>query len=240
MPGTILITGGAQRFGRELALALADTGYRVVITYRRERDNLVDLSDAGIRCLKADFKNADTTQAFVTQAQGEFDSLRAIVHNASDWLPESVGHDPVDVMAINWNVHVQAPYLLNISLEEQLLKGAKEYGMADIIHLTDYVVERGSSKHIAYAASKAALHNLTLSFAAKLAPHVKVNSIAPALLMYRDTDDHHYKEKVARKSLLPPGPGALEGIQAVNVLLDSRYITGRSLSLDGGRHLKAG
>lgn len=56
MPGTILITGGAQRFGRELALALANTGYRVVITYRRERDNLVDLSDAGIRCLKADFK----------------------------------------------------------------------------------------------------------------------------------------------------------------------------------------
>jgi dihydromonapterin reductase/dihydrofolate reductase len=58
--------------------------------------------------------------------------------------------------------------------------------------------------------------------------------------MYRDTDDDHYKEKVARKSLLPPGPGALEGIQAVNVLLNSRYMTGRSLSLDGGRHLKGG
>ena len=53
------------------------------------------------------------------------------------------------------------------------------HAASDIIHFTDYVVERGSDKHIAYAASKAALDNMTRSFARKLAPEVKVNSIAP-------------------------------------------------------------
>jgi dihydromonapterin reductase/dihydrofolate reductase len=162
------------------------------------------------------------------------------VHNASEWLPESENADLATVMQRNMAIHVQAPYLINSGLESLLMAGAEKYGMADIIHLTDYVAARGSQKHIAYAASKAALHNLTLSFASKLAPHIKVNSIAPALLMFRDEDDAAYKEKVARKSLLPPGPGADEGIRAVTMLLDSHYMTGQTIALDGGRHLKAG
>ena len=55
------------------------------------------------------------------------------------------------------------------------------HAASDIIHITDYVVERGSDKHIAYAASKAALDNMTRSFARKLAPEIKVNAIAPSL-----------------------------------------------------------
>ncbi len=240
MPGDILVTGGGQRFGRALALALNAAGYRVTITYRQARESLKELEAAGIHCLEADFSTADSTRVFIEAFCARCDTLRAVVHNASDWLPESAGTDPAEVLATNWTVHVQAPYLLNLALENLLKKGASEYGMADIIHLTDYVAERGSSKHIGYAASKAALHNLTLSFAAKLAPAIKVNSIAPALLMFRDNDDAAYREGVARKSLLPPGPGADEGVAAVFLLLESAYITGRSLALDGGRHLKTG
>ena len=238
MSGKILITGGAQRFGRALALALAAEGYDVYITYRRQRDNLKDLEEKGIQCLQADFSSTESINAFIKNFAGRSRSIRAIVHNASDWLPESDRDDPAQVMGQNWGVHVQAPYLMNLGFTDQLKLGAQEYGQADIIHITDYVAERGSSKHIAYAASKAALHNLTLSFAASLAPQVKVNSIAPALLMFRETDDGEYRKKVALKSLLSPGPGADEGIAAVKMLLESRYMTGRSLALDGGRHLK--
>ena len=91
---------------------------------------------------------------------------------------------------------------------------------------------------MAYAASKAALHNLTLSFAKKLAPQVKVNSIAPALLMFNEGDDDAYKEKALKKSLLEIVPGAKEAVKAMNYLFDSDYITGQTLHLNGGRHLK--
>lgn len=73
---------------------------------------------------------------------------------------------------------------------------------SDIIHVGDYVSSRGSKKHIAYAASKAAQDNLTYSFSTKLAPKIKVNSVAPALMLFKEDDNNAYKEKALDKSLL--------------------------------------
>jgi dihydromonapterin reductase/dihydrofolate reductase len=109
---------------------------------------------------------------------------------------------------------------------------------ADIIHIGDYVSSRGSRKHIAYAASKAAQDNLTYSFAAKLAPKVKVNSLAPALLLFNEDDPADYREKALAKSLMRREGGLDELQQAVDYLMGSRYVTGRILPLDGGRHLR--
>ncbi len=88
-------------------------------------------------------------------------------------------------------IHVYTPHLLNLLLEPCLLGHGQ--GSANIIHLTDYVVEKGSDKHIAYAASKAALDNMTRSFACKLAPEVKVNAIVPALIIFNPDDDEAYR-----------------------------------------------
>ena len=133
------------------------------------------------------------------------------------------------------NVHALAPYRINLALSQSL---SSQGGFSDIIHMTDYVQDTGSEKHIAYAASKAALQNLTLSFAKKLAPKVKVNSIAPALLMFNEGDDDAYKEKALKKSLLETVPGAEEAVKAMHYLLNSEYITGQTLHLNGGRNLK--
>jgi dihydromonapterin reductase/dihydrofolate reductase len=132
-------------------------------------------------------------------------------------------------------VHVSAPYQLNLALAP-LLK-ASSSNQADIIHMGDYVSGRGSKKHIAYAASKAAQDNLTLSFAASLAPAVKVNSIAPALVLFNEGDDAAYREKALSKSLLQREGGLEEMQDMVDFLLNSGYITGRIMHFDGGRHL---
>jgi dihydromonapterin reductase/dihydrofolate reductase len=71
-----------------------------------------------------------------------------------------------------------------------------------------------------------------------LAPKVKVNSIAPALVMFNENDSAAYREKALKKSLLEICPGAQEAVKAVNYLFSSDYITGQTLHLDGGRHLK--
>jgi dihydromonapterin reductase/dihydrofolate reductase len=110
--------------------------------------------------------------------------------------------------------------------------------MADIIHISDFVASVGSEKHQAYAASKAALENLTFSQARLLAPKIKVNAIAPALLMFNQGDDDAYKQKALAKSLLGIEPGPGEVLATIQYLLQSRYVTGRVLALDGGRQLK--
>ena len=175
--------------------------------------------------------------AFAHELKRRFRSLRAVIHNASEWMPESRKHSDSNILEKMLNVHVTAPYLINQECGELLHRYGEMHGQADIIHMSDYVTGTGSKKHIAYAASKAALDNLTLSFAAKLAPLVKVNSIAPALLMFNQNDDAVYRQKALKKSLLGITPGEAEGVSAIRYILESRYLTGKVIALDGGRHL---
>ena len=135
------------------------------------------------------------------------------------------------------SVHVTAPCLINQECGDLLRRHGEFQHYADIIHMSDYVASIGSKKHIAYAASKAAMENLTLSFASKYAPLVKVNSIAPALLMFNQTDEDAYRQKAKNKSLLQIVPGEVEGVNAIRYILESRYLTGKTIALDGGRHL---
>ena len=233
----VVITGGAQRLGLATALALREANYRVVVTYRTPRPSLALLQEKGIETIKADFGSETGVLQLAEKLRGRYQSLRALIHNASEWLPEDVRHSDSAVLQRMFNVHVMAPYLLNQKCGELLRRYGELHGQADIIHMSDYVAETGSKKHIAYAASKAALENLTLSFASKFAPLVKVNSIAPALLMFQHHDDLAYRQKALQKSLLGIEPGEVEGVNAIRYLLESRYLTGKTIALDGGRHL---
>ncbi|MEM7562753.1 MAG: dihydromonapterin reductase [Pseudomonadota bacterium] len=232
----IVITGGAQRLGLATAVSL-NKHYPVVITYRKERPVLDKLRAEGIETIRADFGSVDGAIEFASELRRRFSSLRALIHNASEWMPESEQQSNAAVMQSMLNVHVMAPYLINQECGELLFRYGQAHGYADIVHLTDFVANSGSKKHIAYAASKAALENMTLSFARKLAPQVKVNSIAPALLMFNQDDQPQYRQKAAKKSLLQAAPGEIEGVSAINYILESRYLTGKTISLDGGRHL---
>jgi dihydromonapterin reductase/dihydrofolate reductase len=233
----IIITGGGQRLGLACAKALVAQGYEVIITYRREREDIAILEGQGISCIQADFSSISGVDEFIATIQARYSGLGGIIHNASEWESEEDCLDTALLMEKMWQVHVFAPYRINLAFEALLCAGSEQDGQADIIHMTDYVAEKGSDKHIAYAASKAGLANLTCSFAKRFAPRIKVNAIAPSLLMFNSGDDTEYRNKALNKSLLRKEPGEQEGVLAIQYILDSRYMTGRTLSLDGGRHL---
>ncbi|MDC8805009.1 dihydromonapterin reductase [Halomonas pacifica] len=232
----VLITGGAQRLGRHCAERLLDDGHPVIISYRRERPELDELRRRGAVTLAADFASEAGILDFIARLKAETRSLRAIVHNASDWAPDTTGDEAGTNFERLFRVHMQAPYLINLHCRE-LLEACSE-PQRDIVHMTDYVVRKGSKKHAAYAASKAGLDNLTLSFAALYAPRIQVNAIAPALIMLNEGDDEAYAEKARAKSVMEmvPGPGVI--YQSLRYLLDNRYVTGVTLPVDGGRHLR--
>jgi dihydromonapterin reductase/dihydrofolate reductase len=232
----ILITGVARRVGLHLAQTFLERGQAVIGTYRTERPALEQLEKAGAELYPCDFYEEKQVAALVQTVTGSHSRLRAVIHNASDWMPEGSGMPAADVIRRMMQVHVHAPYLLNMALAPLLQASSGPH--ADIIHVGDYVSTRGSKKHIAYAASKAAQDNLTLSFSASLAPRVKVNSIAPALVIFNDEDDEAYREKARRKSLMEREAGLEEFQHTVDYLLESVYVTGRILHMDGGRHLR--
>ena len=155
--------------------------------------------------------------------------MRAIVHNASLWLDDDLAN-----LNTMFKLHVEAPYHLNLALGAQLAKVDK----ADIIHICDETSSRGSGSHIGYAATKAALQNMVLSFAAKYAPNIRVNAILPGLLILKENSDEAYRQQTLKKALLEFEPGAQPLIEAVQFLLESQYSTGSNVVINGGRHLK--
>ncbi|MGB0732411.1 MAG: dihydromonapterin reductase [Pontibacterium sp.] len=231
----ILITGVGKRIGLALAKKLVASGYPVLGTYRTPYPAIDELKTLGVKLYQVDFYNPFELQELVDKLRDEHPRLRAIIHNASDWMPDD-SRRPEYILDSMMQIHVQVPYQLNTFLADALKATAAEN--ADIIHISDYVSEKGSKKHIAYAASKAALSNLTLSFSALLAPKVKVNEIAPAMIMFNPEDKEVYREKALAKSLMGIAPGEQEVVEAVEYILSSRYMTGRTIKLDGGRHLK--
>ena len=220
--------------------------FTIIVPVYNERDNIDRLGAAGLAVaslkvdggaagndllcqFQADLCDEQDRLALIQFLQDNFDGLRAIMHNASLWLDDSLAN-----LNTMFKLHVEAPYHLNLALGEHLLKLDK----SDIIHICDETSSRGSKSHIGYAATKAALQNMVLSFAEKYAPRVRVNAILPGLLILKENSDEEYRQQTLKKALLEFEPGAQPLIDAVLFLLESQYSTGSSVVINGGRHLK--
>ncbi|MCQ2999478.1 dihydromonapterin reductase [Pseudomonas syringae] len=224
----ILITGASQRVGLELAIELAKAGHFVVnasrsIAHTPEHPNIVSF--------QTDLLLAEDRMALVGYLKANYTGLRAVIHNASLWLD-----DGVDNLNTMFKLHMEAPYHLNHELAPLLTMSEK----SDIIHICDETSSRGSKSHIAYAATKAALQNMVLSFAEKLAPDIRVNAVLPGLLILKENSDEAYRSQTLKKALLEFEPGSRPLIDAVFYLLNTQYSTGSSVVVNGGRHLKKG
>ena len=229
----ILITGAGQRVGLHCAERLLDDGHSVIFSYRRERAGVQRLRERGAVGVFADFSSEAGIVAFIDELKTHTDSLRAIIHNASAWVAETAGDESRAFIGM-LSVHMLAPYLINLHCSPLLQRSTP----ADIVHVSDDVVRKGSRQHIAYCATKAGLDSLTLSFAAQFAPLIKVNGIAPAMVMFNEDDDAAYRARVLAKSALGIEPGPEVIYQSVRYLLDNPYVTGTTLTVNGGRHIK--
>jgi len=233
----VLVTGGAHRIGRSIALAVARSGFDVALHYGQSHTEAESLCEE-IRALgrKAILLQADLTQpdqvgSLVPQVL-EQGSLVALVNNASifeklDWKDSSLE---------DWNRHLMinltAPFLLCQAFARSLPPG--EQGR--IINMLDWRVSRPGADHLPYSISKSALASLTQALALALAPTITVNGLAlGAILPPSDgSADSDILDRV------PAGRWAsLEEVdQAVLFLLAGpTYITGEILTIDGGRHL---
>ncbi len=244
-----LVTGGAKRVGRALCEAFGSAGLDVLFTFRtseREASESVRaLETLGVRAgaARLDLSDIDETQEFVKTTSAVLPRLDVLVHNASIYGPSDDGRAVGDAER-HFRINALAPLALSVGLAPLLRRGetgGKARGGA-IVAMTDmHALGRPRKSFGPYAMSKAALHEMVRSLARDLAPEVRVNGVAPGVVLFPDegyeSDEASQRSYIARVPMGRTGT-AHEAAEVVRWLaMDAGYVTGEVIRVDGGRWL---
>lgn len=236
---TVLITGAARRVGATIARTLHAAGANLVLHYRNSAAAAETLAleleaarSGSATTVKANLLDLNELAPLVDVALRAFGRLDVLVNNASTFYPTPVG----EISAQQWDdlmgTNVKAPLFLSQAAAPALRKTS---GL--ILNLVDIHAARPLKRFPVYCTAKAALAMLTHSLARELAPHVRVNGIAPGPVMWpEDPPDPAMQEKIISQTLLQR-QGSPQDVArtALFFATEAPYITGQILAVDGGR-----
>lgn len=247
MTGTALITGGSKRIGAAITQHLAKMGYNLVITYNNSASEAKSLAKKiqnthKVKCeifhcdlfdSKQTKKLADFTKSFAAKSKQDWNLLinNASIFNKSDFLASSE-----DEALNNFNLHLLSPLTLSRAMAKNLSN--KKTTNAQIINITDANITRSKTNYFYYLLSKKFLSELTKMLAVALAPKIRVNAIAPGLILENPSEDRSCDEWIlaAKKIPLTNHKGSPQDItQAIEFLIKNPFITGQTLFIDGGQ-----
>ena len=231
-----LITGAARRLGRASALALADAGADVVITYLQSaeeaRRTVQDVERAGahgfaIRCDVTDLKSV---RAAVGKVGHKFGTLDILVNNAGNYETVAFDHLTPQQWDAMFASNVRGPFLLSKECLPQLRKARGR-----IINLGSLGGLRAWDTHAHYCSSKAALHMLTKVMAKALAPKIAVNCVAPGMIDLKERAAADFMRRMAKQTPMRRN-GSGEDVAAAVLFFATapHFITGQVLFVDGG------
>jgi len=237
-----LVTGGAVRVGKAIALALADAGADIAFSYNSSAGPAVETA-AEIEALgrrvfytRADMGLVTEAKALVEAAVAHLGRLDVLVNSASLWqktpfaeLNEAEWDRVYNIMVKGtaFTAHAAAPYLA-------------AHGDGAIINIIDRSAYVPFRNFMAHSAGKAGVLNLTHSLAQELAPAVRVNAIAPGPVLPPPGYTEQQIASTARRTLLGRWGTAEDVAEAVRFLAQANYITGAMIYVDGGEHLAWG
>jgi NAD(P)-dependent dehydrogenase (short-subunit alcohol dehydrogenase family) len=237
-----LVTGGARRLGRASALALAQAGADVAITFRNSareaRETVIDLSGFGVRAfaLRCDVTDEAGVRAMMKDAGRELGRIDILVNNAANY--ESVEFERLTVK--QWDAmfasNTRGPFLVTReALKWMRRKRGKGPIEAKIINMGSLGGIKPWATHAHYCSSKAALHMLTKVMAKALAPQIAVNAIAPGMIDLGEKSAAAFMRRMAKQTPMGRNGRADEIAQAVLFFATApQFITGQVLVVDGG------
>ena len=237
-----VITGAARRLGAAIARALHGAGANVLLHYRASADAALELArelealrPRSAAAVQADLLATAELGELVTRTLDAFGRLDILVNNASSFYPTPIG----EVTETAWDdligTNLKAPLFLAQAAAPHLTAAR---GL--ILNLVDIHGLRPLRRYPVYSVAKAGLVLLTRSLARELAPHVRVNAIAPGPVLWPEGPetqlDTQLKEKILERTLLQR-PGSAQDIArtALFFACDAPFITGQVLCVDGGR-----
>jgi pteridine reductase len=234
-----IITGGARRLGKALALSLAERGVRLAIHYGSSagaaEETVAQIRELGSEAIavQADLRQATQGPAVIAQAADHFGQIDILVNNAA--IFES--GDVFSTTEENWDRHfainLKSPFFLSQAFATHV--GRERAG--HIVNIADWRATRPGPDYLAYTISKAGLVTMTQSLALALAPNIQVNAIAPGAILPPPDKDQAYLDKLAEAIPARRVGSPADVAKALLFLLEADFVTGELVFVTGGEQL---
>jgi pteridine reductase len=232
-----LITGGAHRLGKAFALSLARQGYAIVLHYHSAESKIQKATDeicelgVPVYPIQADLADVSTISSLFSTIDSIPYTLKILVNSAA-FMP---GGNTSTLSLENWDMSLDLNLRAPFFLAQEAAKRMSDGGL--IVNITDVGAQKAWSRYPSYTVSKAALESLTKILARALAPMIRVNAIAPGLVLQSDiVTPEEWQRLIDRVPLKRPARTD-ELTSALEFLIQNEYITGQTIVVDGGYSL---
>ena len=228
-----LVTGAAHRLGKAFALTLARQGFDILLHYHQSSDAALqtqaDIESLGRRAIlsQADLTEPEQIQSLISN----LDSLAVLVNSAAFMPSGNVEALTIETWDTTLDLNLRAPFLLAQECANKMVDGGL------IVNITDVGAQKAWSRYPSYTVSKAALESLTRILARALAPKIRVNAIAPGLVLQSDIVSDEEWQRLINRVPLKRAARTEEIAAALEFLLKNEYITGQTIVVDGGYSL---
>jgi pteridine reductase len=233
-----VVTGGAHRVGKAIALGLASAGVHLVIHYHASPEAAATLSEVEARGVRAVGVSADLADpagatAVFEAAEREYGGVDILINSAASFQSGNVMTLSPEAWQDTLNVNLSGPfYCAQLAARSMLARGG-----GAIVNIADLSGLQPWAKYPAHSVSKAGLLMLTKVLAKALAPAIRVNAIAAGSVMKPPNwDEARWQASSQRTLLKRPGSG-YDVARAALFLLQEDYVTGATLLVDGGRSI---
>ena len=233
-----LITGGAHRLGKVFALTLARMGYDLLLHYHsadeqaQQTKNEIEFLGVKVHLFKADLAQPDEIQSLFSTLDSLTNYHLLLLVNSAAVMP--VGN-PRELELKDWDsaldLNLRAPFLLAQEAAKRMAAGGL------IVNITDIGAQKAWSRYPSYTVSKSALESLTKLLARAFAPTIRVNAIAPGLVLQSDVVTQEQWDKLVERLPLKRAAKPEEIASALEFLIKNEYITGQTIVVDGGYSL---
>lgn len=244
-PAVCLITGAGRRIGTQVAKTMHENGFNLVLHYHQSDQEVKQLvtdfnhiRPDSAHAIKADMRDLEAIKSLAETTYQQWQRLDILINNAAVFYPTTI----TTCTEAHWNeimdINLKAPLFLI-----QALTAALRNHHGCIINMLDIHGERPLKEHPIYCASKAGLAMLTRSLARELAPDIRCNGIAPGAILWPDNGNDDQKNEEQKKEIISRTPLKRSGTptdiaKAVLFLTkDANYMTGQTITIDGGRTL---
>ena len=233
-----LVTGAAHRVGRALAVGLAADGYDIALHFHASASKVDDarsaIEDAGSTStvFQADLRDAETPAQLVRDVVQSMGGIDVVVNSASVMLRMPLGHITADQWDAVLDLNLRAPFLIAQEAARHLPDGAS------IINIADLAAFEVWPPYVPHGVSKSGLVYLTQALARLLAPRIRVNAIAPGTVLLPENFDPEFAARLTETTPLKRDGSPDDVVQAMRYLLQAAYVTGETIIVDGGRHVR--
>jgi pteridine reductase len=233
-----LVTGGAKRIGRTIALELAGRGANVAVHYYTSATQaeavVKEIEARGVKALalRAELARADEVLALAQAAEERTGGVDVLVNNASNYLRVPFDDLTEAIWDASLDVNLKAPFLLSWALGRAM----RGRGAGRIVNLADWAGERPYNDYLPYCVSKAGITCLTKALAKALAPEVQVNAVAPGPVLPPDDLGPAERQAIMRATPLQRFGTPEDVARCIRFLVEEAdFSTGAVFLVDGGR-----